>query len=74
METTINALAGMIRKYVAANCDGIDEGFEVTHADFMAFVEYRAKPGGGSVTVADIWDKDGNECPDIAEALQLLID
>lgn len=31
-------------------------------------------PEGGAVTVADVWDKNGNEYPDIAEALQLLID
>lgn len=73
-EADINALADLIREYVAANCDGADEGLEVTHAGYMAFVEYRTKPGGGSVTVADVWDKDGNECPDIAEALQVLID
>ena len=73
-ETTIEALAALIRKYVAVNCGDVDEGFEVSHAGYMAFVEYRTKPGGGSVTVADVWDKDGNECPDIAEALQVLID
>ncbi len=70
----IEALAGLIREYVAANCDGVDEVFEVTHADYMAFVDYRGKPGGGSVTVADVWDKDGRECPDISDALQVLID
>ena len=73
-EADINALADLIREYIAANCDGVDEVFEVTHADYMAFVDYRAKPGGGSVSGADVWDKDGNECPDIAEALQILID
>ena len=40
----------------------------------MAFINYRAEPGGGSVTVSDVWDDNGNEYPDIAEALQLLID
>ena len=74
METTINTLANTIREYVAANCDGIDEGFEVSHAGFMVFINYRAEPGGGSVTVSDVWDDNGNEYPDIAEALQLLID
>ena len=73
-ETNIEALAALIREYVTTNCDGVDEGFEISHAGYMAFVEYRTGPGGGSVTVADVWNKAGNECPDIAEALQLLID
>ena len=72
-ETNIKALAALIREYVTTNCDGVDEGFEISHAGYLAFVEYRTGPGGGSVTVADVWDKAGNECPDIAEALQLLI-
>ncbi|HIY67858.1 MAG TPA: hypothetical protein H9828_00395 [Candidatus Alistipes intestinigallinarum] len=63
----------MIREYVAANCDDVDEGFEISHSGYMAFVEYRIGPDGGSATVVDVWDKAGNECPDIADALQLLI-
>ena len=72
-EADIKALAGLIREYVAANCDGVDEGFEIIHCGYVAFIDYRAEPGGGSVTVADVWDKDGKECPDIADALQLLL-
>ena len=72
-EANIEALAAMIREYVAANCDDVDEGFEISHSGYMAFVEYRIGPDGGSATVVDVWDKAGNECPYIADALQLLI-
>ena len=70
-KANIEALAAMIREYVAANCDDVDEGFEISHSGYMAFVEYRIGPDGGSATVVDVWDKAGNECPDIADALHL---
>ena len=40
--------------------------------EYMAFVEYRAESYGGSVAVVNVWDKYGNECLDITEAVQLL--
>ena len=60
----VNTLAGLIREYVSANCNGVSEGFEIIHGD----------TDGDSITVVDVWNQNGNECPDIAEALQLLTD
>jgi len=70
----MKAIARRISEYVALNCDDVDEGFEIAYGGYLVFVEYRCTPEGGAVTVADVWDKNGNEYPDIAEALQLLID
>lgn len=72
--TGMKAIARGISEYVALNCDDVDEGFEIAYDRYLAFVEYRCTSEGGAVTVADVWDIDGNEYPDIAEALQLLID
>ena len=70
----IKAIARRISEYVDLNCDDVDEGFEIAYDRYLVFVEYRYTSEGGAVTVADVWDKDGNEYPDVAEALQLLID
>ena len=72
VKTTIEALAVLVREYIAANCDRVDNGFEVMRDGYMVFVEYRAESYGGSVAVINVWDKYGNECLDIAEAVQLL--
>lgn len=65
----MKAIARRISKYVNLYCDDVDEGFEIVYDHYLVFVEYR----GGAITIADVWDKDGNEYPDIVEALQLLI-
>lgn len=70
----MKAIAQRISEYVDLNCDDVDEGFEIAYGRYLVFVEYRCTPEGGAVTVADVWDKDGNEYPDIVEALRLLID
>ena len=70
----VNTLAGLIREYVSANCNGVSEGFEIIHGGYVAFIDYRADTDGDSITVVDVWNQNGNECPDIAEALQLLTD
>lgn len=72
--SNMKAIARRISEYVDLNCDDVDEGFEIAYDRYLVSVEYRCTPEGGAVTVADVWDKNGNEYPDIAEALQLLID
>ena len=68
------AIARRISEYGDLYCDAGVEGFEWAYDRYLVSVEYRCTPEGGAVTVADVWDKNGNEYPDIAEALQLLID
>ena len=68
--------------------DGVDEGFEIEYEGFTAFVSYKAeiREDAGdywtapswtiekeSTTVAAVWDEQGNEYPEIAEALQVLL-
>ena len=59
--------------YITFNCDGVSEGFEIIHKDYMAFVDYRNDNGAETVTVPNVWDGNGDEHPDIADALQLLL-
>lgn len=59
--------------YITFNCDEISEGFEITYKGHTAFVDYRNDNGDETVAVPDVWDGDGNEYPDIADALQLLL-
>lgn len=92
MTATLNRIAKQITDYVAFNCDGTSEGFEVDQNGFTAFVNYRAEyrevRGGDSycgmwetvpelvseeTTVEAVCDAEGNELPEMAEALQILL-
>ena len=70
----IRTMARKAADYITFNCDGVSEGFEIIHGGYVAFIDYRADTDGDSITVVDVWNQNGNECPDIAEALQLLTD
>ncbi len=59
--------------YITFNCDGVSEGFEIIYNGYVAFVDYQNDNGAETVTVPDVWDGNGNEYPDIADALQLLL-
>lgn len=39
----------------------------------MVFIDYRNDNGAETVTVPNVWDGNGDERPDIADALQLLL-
>ena len=75
--TTYNQFAKEIANYINYHCDGVDEGFEIEYEGFTAFVSYNAAPSWTiekeSTTVAAVWDEQGNEYPEIAEALQVLL-
>lgn len=90
--TDYQALAKQAADYITFNCNGINDGFEVTDNGYIAFINYEAEYKdaiGGSyegrefepiaelvketVTVAAVWDQDGNEYPEIAKALQLML-
>ena len=63
--------------YITFHCDGISEGFEITHKGYIAFIDYEAKECSDErqdlVLVAAVWDAEGKEHPDISEALQLML-
>lgn len=86
--TAYNQFAKEIANYINYHCNGVDEGFEIEYEGFTAFVSYRAeiREDAGdywtapswtiekeSTTVAAVWDEQGNEYPEIAEALQVLL-
>lgn len=86
--TTYNQFAKEIANYINYHCDGVDEGFEIEYEGFTAFVSYKAeiREDAGdywtapswtiekeSTTVAAVWDEQGNEYLEIAEALQVLL-
>ena len=90
--TAYNQFAKEIAHYITYHCDGVNEGFEIFHDGYIAFVnyeaEYREVRGGDSycgmwemtselvnerTTVEAVWDEKGNEYPEIAEALQVLL-
>lgn len=69
----IRTMARKAADCITFNCDGVSEGFEIIHKDYMAFVDYRNDNGAETVTVPNVWDGNGDEHPDIADALQLLL-
>ena len=78
----IRTMARKAADYITFHCDGISEGFEITHKGYIAFIDYEAKECSDErqdlVLVAAVWDpavwdRAGRECPEIAEALQLML-
>lgn len=64
--------------------NGESAGFEIEHAGYLAFFNYEAEVGedqgddttapswwiaSESLEVVEVWDEDGNECPEMAEAI-----
>ena len=86
--TAYNQFAKEIAHYINYHCDGENKGFEIEHEGFTASVSYKAeiREDAGDywtapswaiekerTTVAAVWDEQGNEYPEIAEALQVLL-
>lgn len=86
--TAYNQFAKEIANYINYHCDGVDEGFEIRVRGLHGFCElqgeiredagdYWTAPSWTiekeSTTVAAVWDEQGNEYPEIAEALQVLL-
>lgn len=69
----IRTMARKAADYITFHCDGVSEGFETIHKGYMVFVDYRNDNGAETVTIPDVWDGDGNEYPEIAEALQMML-
>lgn len=64
--------------------NGQNEAFEIEHAGYLVFFSYEAETGEDpgdnwtapswwiereNIEVTEAWDADGNECPEIAEAV-----
>ena len=73
----IRTMARKAADYITFHCDGISEGFEITHKGYIAFIDYEAKECRDdmqeAVTVPAVWDAEGKEYPDISETLQLML-
>ena len=69
----IRTMARKAADYITFNCDGVSEGFEIIHNGYMVFIDYRNDDRTEAVRVADVWDRSGNECPEIAEVLQMML-
>lgn len=69
----IRTMARKAADYITFNCDGVSEGFEITHKGYMLFVDYRNDGQTETVTVPDVWDQVGNEYPEIADVLQIML-
>lgn len=73
----IRTMARKAADYITFNCDGISEGFEITHKGYTVFVDYSARLCNDEMSefaeVPAVWDRAGRECPEIAEALQLML-
>jgi len=69
----IRTMARKAADYITFNCDGVSEGFEIIHNGYMVFIDYRNDGQTEAVTVADVWDSAGNECPEIAKVLQTML-
>lgn len=69
----IRTMARKAADYITFNCDGVSEGFEIIHNGYMVFIDYQNNGLTEAVTVADVWDSAGNECPEIAELLQTML-
>ena len=73
----IRTMARKAADYITFHCDGISEGFEITHKGYIAVIDYEAKECSDErqdlVLVAAVWDAEGKEYPDISEALQLML-
>ena len=74
-QLTRSDIRTMARK--AADYIGVSEGFEITHKGYTIFVDYSARLCNDEMSefteVPAVWDRAGRECPEIAEALQLML-
>lgn len=74
----ILAMASKAADHITFNCDGISCGFEITHKGYIALIDYESQlcneERREAVAVPAVWDTHGKNHPDIAEALQCLID
>ena len=73
----IRTMARKAADYITFNCDGVSEGFEITHKGYTVFVDYSARLCNDELSefteVPAVWDQSGRECPEIADALQLML-
>ena len=73
----IRTMARKAADYITFHCDGLSRGFEITHKGYIAFINYEAKMCNDELSefteVPAVWDQSGRECPEIAEALQLML-
>ena len=73
----IRTMARKAADYITFNCDGVSEGFEITHKGYTIYVDYSARLCNDEMSefteVPAVWDRAGRECPEIAEALQLML-
>lgn len=73
----IRTMARKAADYITFNCDGVSEGFEITYKGYTVFVDYSARLCNDEMNefaeVTAVWDRAGRECPEIAEALQLML-
>ena len=73
----IRTMARKAADYITFNCDGVSEGFEITLKGYTVFVDYTARLCNDELAefaeVPAVWDQAGRECPEIAEALQLML-
>ena len=73
----IRTMARKAADYITFNCDGVSEGFEITHKGYTIFVDYSARLCNDEMSefteVPAVWDQSGRECPEIADALQLML-
>lgn len=69
----IRTMARKAADYITFNCEGVSEGFEITYKGYMVFVDYRNDGRTEAVRVADVWDRAGNEYPEIADVLQTML-
>ena len=63
--------------YITFNCDGVSEGFEITHKGYTVFVDYSARLCNDELSefteVPAVWDQLGRECPMTAGYLAIYI-
>lgn len=75
--SAIRTMARKVADYITFHCDGVSKGFEITHKEYTVFVDYTARLCNDELAefaeVPAVWDQAGRECPEIAEALQLML-
>ena len=73
----IRTMARKAADYITFNRAGLSEGFEITLKGYTVFVDYTARLCNDELAefaeVPAVWDQAGRECPEIAEALQLML-
>lgn len=76
-------IAAQAKQYID-KLNGENEAFEIEHAGYLVFFNYEAETGEDpgdnwtapswwigreNIEITEAWDADGNECPEIAEAV-----